>query len=242
MLDLQLRSKAFRLPRGPARLIISQINFRAEKSELVVLLGPSGIGKSTILRIILGLDLDFNGNVCLQPARLGVMFQEPRLLPWLTVEENVRLVLRDDRTDLDIPALLSGVLLPPVRAALPSALSLGMARRVALARALAVDPQILLLDEPFASLDHSLAASLGALLAERSRRCGTLVLLSTHDIDQALATATRILVIAGQPATLEADVTVPSDPTDIGQLRCNLLTRFPFLRRTGGDVARGDYA
>jgi len=131
------------------------------------------------------------------------------------------------------------VLLPPVRNLIPSALSLGMARRAALARAFAVDPGILVLDEPFASLDQNLGAALGTRIVERVRRHNTLVLLSTHDVDQALAMATRVLVIAGEPATLAADVAVPAESAAMGQVRQDLLTRFTFLGRSGGE-ADGD--
>ena len=198
---------------------------------MLVLLGPSGIGKSTILRIVLGLDRDFEGRVRLPEVRVGVMFQEPRLLPWMSVADNLRLVLPDGAPEPDIAALLGDVLLPEVRGLLPSALSLGMARRVALARALAVDPEVLVLDEPFASLDQGVATTLGGRIADRVRRGRTLVLLSTHDIDQALATATRILVIAGEPATLAADVRVPGrdDVAAVATLRRDLLARFTFL-------------
>ena len=201
MLEVKIRAKEFRSSRGDTRQILRDVAFAAAPGEVLALLGPSGIGKSTILRVTLGLDRDFEGSVQLPPGRLGVMFQEPRLLPWLSVEDNLRLVLPVDVPAPDIVALLNEVLLPPIPNLLPSALSLGMARRVALARALVVDPAMLVLDEPFASLDQSLATTLGVRIADRVRRRGTLVLLSTHDIDQALAMATRILVIAGEPAS-----------------------------------------
>jgi NitT/TauT family transport system ATP-binding protein len=166
------------------------------------------------------------------------MFQEPRLLPWLSVEDNLRLVRPDGVPEPDIAVVLNDALLPPVQKLLPSALSLGMARRVALARALAVDPAILVLDEPFASLDQNLAAALGARIVDRVRRRGTLVLLSTHDMDQALAMATRILVIANEPATLVADIATPAHDDGAAhiRLRQDLLTRFAFLRRNGADA------
>ncbi len=231
MLDVAIMAKAFRSTRGAPRLILSDIAFSASAGELLVLLGPSGIGKSTILRIILGLEGAFEGRVRLPQVRLGVMFQEPRLLPWMSVEDNLRLVLPDDAPAPDIDALLGAVLLPQVRNLFPSALSLGMARRVALARALAVDPALLVLDEPFASLDQGVATTLGGRIAERVRQGRMLALLSTHDLDQTLAMATRILVIAGEPATLAADMRVPrrGDVAAIGALRRDLLARFPFL-------------
>jgi NitT/TauT family transport system ATP-binding protein len=235
VLDVTIRAKEFRPSRGVARLVLRDVAFSAAQGEMLVLLGPSGIGKSTVLRIVLGLDSAFEGRVGVAAKRVGVMFQEPRLMPWLSVEDNLRLVLPDGAPTPDIAALLEDVLLPPVRTALPSALSLGMARRVALARALAIDPDMLVLDEPFASLDQSLATALGGRIAERVRRGAMLALLSTHDIDQALATASRILVVAGEPATLAADVRLPPrhDDEAIGALRRDLLTRFTFLGNGG---------
>ena len=233
MLDVQIRSKAFPSTGGAGRQILRDVCFSAARGEILALLGPSGIGKSTVLRIVLGLDPMFEGSIRRPPGRMGVMFQEPRLLPWLSVEENLLLVRPAGARALDIAALLDDVLLPPVAMAMPGELSLGMARRVALARALAVDPETLVLDEPFASLDINLAAALGARIADRVRRRGMMVLMSTHDVDQALAIASRILVVANDPATLVTDVAVPDrdDALAIGQLHRNLLTRFTFLGR-----------
>jgi sulfonate transport system ATP-binding protein len=228
MLDVRLQAKAFRLPeRDTPTQILRDIAFSASPGEVIAILGPSGIGKSTILRICLGLDRDFQGSVRRPPGRLGVMFQEPRLMPWLTVEENLRLV----EPLVDVGAVLEEVMLPGVEKLLPSTLSLGMARRAALARALAVEPQTLLLDEPFASLDPSLATALGARIADRALKRGTLVLLSTHEVDQALAMATRVLVLADDPATLSADIAVPArgNGAAVARLRQHLLTQFEFL-------------
>jgi ABC-type nitrate/sulfonate/bicarbonate transport system ATPase subunit len=233
VLDVQIRSKAFPSTGVAGRQILRNVCFSAARGEILALLGPSGIGKSTVLRIVLGLDPMFEGSIRRPPGRMGVMFQEPRLLPWLSVEENLLLVRPAGAPALDIAPLLDDVLLPPVAKAMPGELSLGMARRVALARALAVDPETLVLDEPFASLDINLAAALGARIANRVRRRGMMVLMSTHDVDQALAIASRILVVANDPATLVTDVAVPDrdDALAIGQLHRNLLTRFTFLGR-----------
>ncbi len=227
MLDVSIGSKVFAAPGRAPRQILKGIIFSAVPGEILALLGPSGVGKSSILRIVLGLDRDFQGSVHLASDRVGVMFQEPRLPPWLTVAENLRLV----QPDADVNGLLEEVMLPGVEAQLPSALSLGMARRVALARALAINPELLVLDEPFASLDRNLGGELGVRIAQRVRRSGTLVLLSTHDLDQALTMATRVLVLAGNPATLAADIAVPdhADGMAISRLRQHLLSRFAFL-------------
>jgi ABC-type nitrate/sulfonate/bicarbonate transport system ATPase subunit len=236
VLDVRIRSKAFPASRGTTRQVLRDIAFSAAAGEILVLLGPSGVGKSTIIRIVVGLDAAFDGSLRRPAGNIGVMFQEPRLLPWLTVEDNLALVRPDGARAADIAALLEDALLPPVAKLLPSELSLGMARRVALARALAVDPETLVLDEPFASLDIKLAVALGASIVDRVRRRGTLVLLSTHDIDQALAMASRILVVANDPGTLVADLTVPDrdDAAAMAGMREHLLTRFTFLGRTGG--------
>jgi ABC-type nitrate/sulfonate/bicarbonate transport system ATPase subunit len=233
VLDVQIRSKAFPSAGGAGRQILRDVCFSAAPGEILALLGPSGIGKSTVLRIVLGLDPVFQGSIRRPEGRTGVMFQEPRLLPWLSVEANLLLVRPAGTPVVDIAALLNDVLLPPVATSMPGELSLGMARRVALARALAVDPETLVLDEPFASLDINLAATLGTRIADRVRRRGMMVLLSTHDVDQALAIASRVLVIANDPATLVADVAVPDrdDAEAIGQLHRNLLNRFTFLGR-----------
>jgi ABC-type nitrate/sulfonate/bicarbonate transport system ATPase subunit len=218
------------------RQVLRDVAFSAAAGEILVLLGPSGVGKSTIIRIVVGLDTAFDGSLRRPAGRMGVMFQEPRLLPWLTVEDNLALVRPDGARVAEIATLLEDVLLPPVAKLLPSELSLGMARRVAFARALAIDPETLVLDEPFASLDIKLAAALGASIVDRVRRRGTLVLLSTHDVDQALAMASRIIVVANDPGTLVADFTVPDrdDVAAMAQMRAHLLTRFTFLGRTGG--------
>ena len=198
---------------------------------MLALLGRSGAGKSTLLRIALGLDRAFEGRVRLPPGRIGAVFQEPRLLPWLTVAENLRLVVTEGVPEPDIAALLAAVGLSDATMRRPGELSLGMARRAAIARALAVDPAILVLDEPFVSLDRQLASTLGALLASRARQRGTLVLVTMHDVGHALAIADRILVLHGAPATLAADVAVPArdDAAAVARVRAELLERFAFL-------------
>ena len=230
-LDIHIDAKAFAVPGGAPRPVLCDVGFTALPGEILALLGRSGSGKSTVLRIALGLDRDFTGHVRMPPGRTGVVFQEPRLLPWLTLTENLRLVLTDGMPVPDLADLLDTVGLPGVADRLPSELSLGMARRVSLARALAVDPDTLVLDGPFASLDRRLGAALAAMVGERARRRRAIVLLATHELEHALAISDRILVLSGHPATLAADVTVPdrSDPRALDALRDTLLGRFAFL-------------
>ena len=225
--------KAYRR-NGTAHPVLHDIAFTAAPGSVVALFGPSGTGKTTTLRIVMGLDTDFEGRVAKLPGRLGAMFQEPRLAPWLTVADNLRLVVTEGVKPPDIAALLAEVGLPGAERRLPRELSLGMARRAALARALAVSPAVLVLDEPFASLDPQLAGSLAAVIRGRASRTGTAVLLSTHDLDPVFAIADRILVLSGHPATLAGDLALPAEPAERQRARAELLAAFPFLARADG--------
>lgn len=231
-LAIRITTKSYITAGGGRREVLRDVAFSGCAGEILALLGPSGVGKTTILRIVLGLERDFAGSIACPAGRLGVMFQEPRLLPWLTVAANLALV-GGDRTR-EIPQLLTEVGLSGTENLYPRALSLGMARRVALARALLGQPRLLCLDEPFVSLDPRTAAELALLVARTARRLGALVLLSTHDLDQALSIADRLLVLSGKPASLAADWPTNRTPQAANgaalQIKQDLLTRFPFLR------------
>jgi NitT/TauT family transport system ATP-binding protein len=227
MLDVRIDRKAYVSESGIERTILSDVSFSVQRGEVVGVLGPSGAGKSTMLRIVLGLDEAFDGEVRRDFRRVGVVFQEPRLLPWLTVTENIRLVVTGDMPQPDIGALLETVQLGNAGPLRPRQLSLGMARRVALARALAVSPELLVLDEPFASLDARLGADLAEGVARWARRSGAAVIVATHDLAQALERVSRLLILSGAPATLRADVAVP--PGGSASLFTKLLEDFAFL-------------
>lgn len=230
VLEVDIGAKSFAAPGGgEPRCVLRDVRFSCRRGEVVALLGPSGIGKSTVLNIVLGVDRDFQGAARLDEGRLGVVFQEPRLLPWLTVAENLRLV-RPGLSQREAEALCEEVMLHDVARLRPAQLSLGMARRVALARALAVEPELLVADEPFASLDRGLADSLAARLAARARAQRMALLVSIHDVDRALAIADRVLVLAGAPATLAADLGGGRT------VRHALLTRFPFLGKAEAEA------
>jgi NitT/TauT family transport system ATP-binding protein len=202
---------------------LRNVQFAAAAGEVLALLAPSGTGKTTALRIATGLDTDFTGAVQRPAGRLGTVFQEPRLLPWLTIAGNLRLV-QPRLTTPEIETFLGLAGLENCAGRMPKELSLGMARRVALARALCVRPALLVMDEPFASLDARLGAQLGRDVTAHARGIGATVLLATHDLDQALAIADRILVLKGAaPATLTADLRAAS--CSAGALR----EEFPFL-------------
>lgn len=225
MLDVHIARKRF--DAVPDRIVLRDIAFSIAPGEVIALLGPSGIGKSTLLRILLGLDSVFEGQVRRSCRRMSVAFQEPRLLPWLTVADNIRVVMPTGARRPDIAGLLRTVQLGDVGALRPRQLSLGMARRVALARALAIEPDVLVLDEPFASLDAQLAAGLFASIAQWARSTGATVLAATHDLSQALNHVSRLLILSGVPASLCADVAVSAN--DTACLQASLLAQFPFL-------------
>jgi NitT/TauT family transport system ATP-binding protein len=207
-LDVGIKQKSFLAASGGTLQVLSELAFSLGAGEVAALVGPSGCGKTTLLRIIAGLDREYEGSVEL-PAHgtLGMVFQEPRLLPWRTVEQNVRLAA-PAVTDANLDALFRTLGLAAHRDHYPGELSLGLARRVALARAFAVEPDLLLLDEPFVSLDDALAARLREELAELVNSRPVTTLLVTHDVDEAIALADRLLLLSASPARVIAEVPV----------------------------------
>ena len=224
MLDVRIDRKEFTSDPGA---VLRDIAFSVQRGEIGGLLGPSGAGKTTLLRILLGLDVSFSGAVKCDFRRVGVVFQEPRLLPWLTVEDNIRLVVTNTMPQPDIGILLETVQLGHAGALRPQQLSLGMARRVALARALAISPDLLVMDEPFASLDARLGSALAERVVDWARTTGAAVVLTTHDLAQALERVSRLLILAGEPTTLCADV--PVGISGDAALHAKLLEDFAFL-------------
>ena len=201
--------------------------------EVAALVGPSGCGKTTLLRIIVGLDSDFVGSVRL-PAhgKLGVVFQEPRLLPWRSVDDNVRLVaphVGGERTQ----RVVRHARAVRHRRHYPGELSLGLARRVALARAFAVKPDLLVLDEPFVSLDAKLAARMRAELIELVSRQPVTTLLVTHSIEEAIGLADRIILLSPSPARVLSEVRIECprsvrSPEQIATIRGEIAQKFEF--------------
>jgi len=193
---------------GQSVPVIADLSFALDEGETGALIGPSGCGKSTLMRILAGLDRNFEGTVHIPAGgRIGMAFQEPRLLPWRTVEDNVRLAA-PDASEAEIAVLFAALGLAEHRTHFPGELSVGLARRAALARAFAVRPTLLLLDEPFVSLDAPLALQLRRDLAQlvESRRITTV--LVTHDVDEAIALADRIFVLSAGPAHVIGEVRV----------------------------------
>ncbi|MDQ7727015.1 ABC transporter ATP-binding protein [Halomonas sp. SpR8] len=198
-------------------LILDHVHVGIKPREVVALLGPSGCGKSTLLRIASGLDRDYVGQVRLldhsrqqQGARrVAFIFQEPRLMPWLTVEENVSFSDGKRADTGRAHALLSEVGLAGWERALPKQLSGGMAQRVAIARGLYSQPDVLLLDEPFSAVDAFTRMRLQDLLLSIADSHSIAILLVTHDIDESLYLADRVLVMGSHPGTILHTINVP---------------------------------
>jgi sulfonate transport system ATP-binding protein len=210
------------------RAVLDGINLTIPAGEFVALLGRSGTGKSTLLKAMAGLDSGYDGNL-LVPDDRAVVFQEPRLLPWARVLPNVALGLRGADATARARAALVEVGLERHTRAWPVTLSGGEAQRVALARALVREPALLLLDEPFGALDALTRLRMHALLADLCRRHHPAVLLVTHDVDEAVALADRILILDGGRITVDRAVELPSprgrDDPAATALRHELLTQ-----------------
>jgi ABC-type nitrate/sulfonate/bicarbonate transport system ATPase subunit len=207
-LEARVAEKSFQSAAGRSVPVIANLSFALEEGETGALIGPSGCGKSTLMRILAGLDRNFEGSVHL-PAhgKVGMVFQEPRLLPWRSVEDNVRLAAPDASED-EVAALFGALGLTEHRAHFPGELSIGLARRAALARAFAVRPTLLLLDEPFVSLDAPLARQLQGDLARLVESRRMIAVLVTHDVDEAIALADRIFVLSPRPAHVVGEIAV----------------------------------
>ena len=190
--------------------VIRDVTFDVGAGEFVCLFGPSGTGKTTLLNIVAGIDRDFDGTLTVPNApRVGYVFQEPRLLPWLTVRQNITLAIENEPELLaGVDDLIRAVGLADYAGQFPERLSLGMARRVAIARAFAVKPDLLLMDEPFVSLDTENADRLRALLGVLWASRPTTTLFVTHDLREAVELADRILFFSPRPATLVRDVPI----------------------------------
>ena len=209
------------------REVLRSLDISIAPGEFVALLGRSGTGKSTLLRILGGLDPDYGGEV-LVPQRRAVVFQEPRLLPWQRVLPNVALGLKPTTSndhgrlrERSISAL-SEVGLASHARAWPVTLSGGEAQRVALARALVREPQLMLLDEPFGALDALTRARMHGLLRDLCARHRPAVLLVTHDVDEAILLADRVLVLTN--GSIAVDLPVRLDrPRDRGHAEFTAL-------------------
>ena len=249
-LEIDIREKTYPAQSGKtAHMALSALDFQVPDGQFLCLVGPSGCGKTTLLNLIGGLDDGYEGTIRFgghsHERRIGFMFQAPRLMPWLTVLENVGLVANSQADSDRGRELLVHMGLADVLDAYPGTLSGGMQRRVALARAFALEPRLLLLDEPFVSLDQPIAERLRTLLLDLWQQRPTTVLFVTHDVREALSLADRILFLSATPGRLVYDMEVPlprprhiEDPA-IEAERRRLLAERPGLLAGLGGVSDG---
>lgn len=206
-LDIRIDAKTYPGANGQPVTAVRNFALGVKLNSFIALLGPSGCGKTTILRILAGLDPDFDGTINWNMTpRIGFVFQEPRLLPWRTVRQNIRLAAGQDRDDSDIESLAEQVGIEAVLDRFPSELSLGLARRAAIVRAFACEPNVLLLDEPFVSLDEANAGKLRKQLTQIWSSQPVTAVLVTHNLREALELADRLILLAPRPTRLLADI------------------------------------
>ncbi len=230
--------------------VLAGIEVTVPAGEFVAIVGPSGVGKTTLLGMVAGLDATYAGEIRYDgapltapgqsPAGMGMVFQDPRLMPWLTIRDNVRLaeaerMARDRSYVSRADDLLDEVGLGACKDAWPGQLSGGMQRRAALARAFVVEPWLLLMDEPFVSLDMPAANRLREVLRQLCARVRPLVLFVTHNVREALVLADRILFLGGAPAHVVLDYRVEKtgsvdlNSPEVAALGRQLLKRHPRL-------------
>lgn len=236
-LDIAIKDKCYA---NSASVVLKDINFNVQPGEFIAIIGPSGSGKTTLLNMLSGLeDATAQKLLCnskalndAQEYQLGYVFQQPRLMPWLTVNENIQLVLPTSQ-EAKIETLLTQVGLAGKGSYYPKQLSGGMQRRVAIARAFAVNPELILLDEPFNSLDAPTAAKLRLLLVNLCKSCGSTVVFITHDLSEAIYLADRIIFMSNSPSTIihqvEVDLPKPRKESGSNELtwQAELMAQYP---------------
>lgn len=240
-MEVRIERKSFTQD-GP--VVIAGLDFDVAAGEIVSIIGPSGAGKSTLLSIIAGLDHEFDGEIIRHDiddkedraafTDIAFVFQEPRLMPWLSAFDNIALVLKNEDTER-VNRLLASVGLSEFAHYYPGQLSGGMQRRLALIRAFIVDPKLLLLDEPFVSLDAPTADQLRDQLLTLWADSQPAVLFVTHHLDEALAIADRILFLSPGPTSIvhQRSINIPRPrrvaDESVLRLRSEILTEHPVL-------------
>ncbi len=242
-IDLEKIKKVYRHPKKADRVVLKDISFSIEAGDFVIILGESGCGKTTLLNLLAGLEQPSSGTIHvdgqeikgIHPSR-SMLFQQPALIPWLNVQENVAYgcKIRGDINELDyrVNQFLEIMGLAGFSDSKPDQLSLGMAQRVCLARALVGHPSVLLLDEPFASLDTFTQAHIQEELVNLWLSEKFTAVFVTHDIDEAIRLGTKIILLAGEPANITDIFEINEDyprersHTRFKEIRVKILERF----------------
>jgi ABC-type nitrate/sulfonate/bicarbonate transport system ATPase subunit len=239
-LEVAITRKSYRTEHGEV-VAIADLNFTVPTGQFTCVLGPSGCGKTTLLSLIAGLDRAYEGTIRrggVAGGRLSMVFQTPRLMPWLSVRDNVRLALDPPpHTAGRAEEMLREMQLDAFLDTFPNRLSGGQQRRVALARAFVNDPDLLLLDEPFQSLDAPTAQHLRDLLVALWIRRRPTIIFVTHDLREALSLGDRVLFLSSGPARVALDLPLDlprprgPDSAPVEALRKRLLENYPDLLR-----------
>lgn len=236
-LDIAIKDKYYP---NSSSVVLKDVQFSVKSGEFIAIIGPSGCGKTTLLNMLSGLEdaseqkllynsKSFNNS---KEHQLGYVFQQPRLMPWLTVKENLQLVLPSTQHQI-IETLLSQVGLANKGSFYPKQLSGGMQRRVAIARAFAVNPDLILLDEPFNSLDVPTAAKLRLLLVNLCKSRGSTVIFVTHDLSEAVYLADRIIFMGNSPSSIihQETIELPKPRQESGSAelawQAKLMAQYP---------------
>ena len=240
-LVIDIHRKQYTGAEAAARPVIQDLRLELAAGEFVCLVGASGCGKTTLLNLVAGLDRHFDGEIRYglpagQTPRLGYVFQNPRLLPWRTVRENVELALPPDADPAYVDHLFEVVGLAEAQHRYPERLSVGMSRRAALVRAFAVNPDLLLMDEPLVSLDPPTARRIRELIIRLWQERPHTVLFVTHDLAEAVELADRVVFLSTAPARVLADIAIDTirpdrDAAHMADFRELLRETHPELRK-----------
>ncbi|MFB6466772.1 ABC transporter ATP-binding protein [Cytobacillus sp. Hz8] len=240
LLKVSIRQKTFDTTKGKVQAL-QDVSFQCKEGEFITIIGPSGCGKSTLLKAIAGLDTNFDGEIFLDGSEVkapsidkGFIFQEPRLFPWMTVEKNIAsdLPLKKAEIKKEVERLIKLIRLECFEAAYPKELSGGMAQRVAIARALLRNPKVLLLDEPFGALDAFTRSHMQEVLLDIWQENRTTMLFVTHDIDEAIYLAKKVIIMSSKPGTIReifpVDLPFPrkKSSSSFQEIRHLLLNKF----------------
>ena len=241
-IDIDIHSKTYpAIDKVGSHLAIKNLKLSIKSGEFVCLVGPSGSGKTTLLNIIAKLDKDYEGEITVgrynAQSKIGCIFQNPRLLPWRTVRENIELVLDTSQSLAIVDELLEVMQLTDSQQVYPERLSLGMSRRVSIIRAFAIEPDVLLMDEPFVSLDAPTARQVRELLLKLWQNRPHTVLFVTHDLREAITLADRLIFLSARPMSVVSEivVTIPRaerhNESVVEEFRQRLLNDYPEIKQ-----------
>ncbi|WP_424765979.1 ABC transporter ATP-binding protein [Paenibacillus sp. sgz302251] len=240
VLELQQLSHVYVNEKG-ASLAVEKIEFAVSRGEFISLVGPSGCGKTTVLSLLAGLFPPTKGQVLLNGERVvgpspkvGYMLQQDYLFPWRTIRDNAAVGLeingrKSAESLASVDLLLEEVELPDAGSRYPHELSGGMRQRVALARTLATEPEVLLLDEPFSALDLHIKLQLEDLVHQMLKRLGKTAVLVTHDLAEAAAMSDRVIVLGRNPGHIRCEIEVPADIRQAAPMAARKLPGFQEL-------------